>query len=138
MRARKPAPPHSADSAGVTGANYEKRATSFGALMGYSPDGWPVVREGQPEFLDWLEYFFHIGHPHGRSASFAARHGVLTVPASSPHDFDPGWQARPRQPMQAPPQREELRRRPPLSREELHWRRIGAEKILNRPREAAE
>lgn len=74
--------------------NYAARAIAFGKRKGYQPGEWPVIRPGQPEWHEWFSYFERIGHDFAKPCSFASTLAVMTVPARSPDEFEPGWQSR--------------------------------------------
>jgi hypothetical protein len=120
MKARKPTGPTDGDFEINNAENYAKRAIAFGQRRGYDAGSWPVVRSGSFEFDAWLAYFEKLSHDHAKAGSFARQRGVLTVPSVSPDEFEPGWQARPREPArqeQRPDYRRELDMMSPEDRE---------------------
>lgn len=86
--------PPAGDFEETNAENYAARAVAFGKRKGYAPTEWPVIRPEQPAWGEWFAYFERIGHPFAKQNSFASRQPVMTVPARTPDEFEPGWRSR--------------------------------------------
>ncbi len=78
----------------ITASSYAEHAAAYCQRSGRGDGQHPVIRAGSGPWYEWLAYFAHIGHAHGRTGSFARECGKLTVPCLDPNDFDGGWRAR--------------------------------------------
>lgn len=72
---------------------YEAKAREYCQRSGREDGTHIVIVAGTREWALWMEYFTHIGHSHAKKNSFANNRGRLTVPASTPDAFEPGWKA---------------------------------------------
>lgn len=86
--------PGSVNGGPITVANYGVRANAFIRAKGLPPDedgihhpGGYVIRPGSARWTAWLEYF----DSKGIRSTFIREHGVATVPAVWPHEFEPRW-----------------------------------------------
>lgn len=88
--------PPKGSSFGDSPQTYEARAVAYMQRSGRANGEHPVIKAGSREWVAWMDYFEHIGHPHGRAGSFARQRGSMTVPARWPDDFEPGWRSLPK------------------------------------------
>ena len=86
--------PAARSSGSMSDANsYAGNAQAYCSRTGRADGSHPVIAKGTAEWARWMAYFEHIGHQHAHPKSFANSVGKLTVPARTPDEFEPGWQA---------------------------------------------